>query len=131
VCVDSRYTATRIAEIVMDEFPQAKLMVRSFDREHALELVQKGIETQVRETFESAMKFGELALRELGVPDGEATEIAEELRRRDAERFALEVAGGFGAGRDLMHGNVPRPTPFTKPKRAGQVLGEQPPSDEV
>jgi glutathione-regulated potassium-efflux system protein KefB len=131
VCVDNRYTATRIAEIVMDEFPQAKLMVRSFDREHALELVHKGVETQVRETFESAMKFGELALRELGVPDAQAAEIGEELRRRDAERFALEVAGGIGAGRDLMHGNVPRPTPFTKPKRAGQVLGEQPPSDEV
>lgn len=131
VCVDDRYTATRIAEIVMDEFPQAKLMVRSFDREHALELVHKGVETQVRETFESAMKFGELALRELGVPDAQAAEIGEELRRRDAERFALEVAGGIGAGRDLMHGNVPRPTPFTKPKRAGQVLGEPPPSDEV
>jgi glutathione-regulated potassium-efflux system protein KefB len=131
VCVDSRYTATRIAEIVMDGFPQARLMVRSFDREHALELVHKGVETQMRETFESAMKFGELALRELGVPDTEATEIVEELRRRDAERFALEVAGGFGAGRDLMHGNAPRPTPFTKPKQPGRVLGEQPPADEV
>lgn len=131
ICVDSRLTATRIAEIVMNDFPQAKLMVRSFDREHALELVHKGVETQMRETFESAMKFGELALRELGVPDAEAAEIAEELRRRDAERFALEVAGGIGAGRDLMHGNAPKPTPFTKPKRAGQVLGEQPPADEV
>jgi glutathione-regulated potassium-efflux system protein KefB len=131
VCVDGRYSATRIAEIVRDDFPQAKLMVRSFDREHALELVQKGVEIQIRETFESAMKFGELALRELGVPDTEATEIVEELRRRDAERFALEVAGGFGAGRDLMHGNVPRPTPFTKPKQPGRVLGEQPPADEV
>ena len=83
-----------------------------------LELVHKGVETQIRETFESAMKFGELALRELGVPDAEAAEIAEELRRRDAERFALEVAGGFGAGRDLMHGNAPRPTPFRCPRRA-------------
>ena len=72
-----------------------------------------------------------MALRELGVPDGEATEIADELRRRDTERFALEVAGGFGSGRDLMHGNVPKPTPLTKPKQAGRVLGEQPPADEV
>ncbi len=131
VCVDDRSTATRIAEIVMEDFPQAKLMVRSFDREHALELVHKGVETQVRETFESAIKFGELALRELGVPDPEAADIVEELRRRDAERFALEVAGGFGSGRDLLRGNVPRPTPFTKPKQAGRVMGEQPPVDEV
>jgi len=131
VCVDSRYTATRIAEMVMEQFPQAKLMVRSYDREHALELVHKGVETQVRETFESAMKFGESALRELGVPDAEAAEIIEELRRRDAERFALEVAGGIGAGRDLMPSNMPKPTPYTKPKRPGRVLGEQPPADEV
>ena len=131
VCVDNRRDATRIAEVVMEDFPQAKLMVRSFDREHALELVHKGVETQIRETFESAMTFGELALRELGVPDGEAADIIEELRRRDAERFALEVAGGIGAGRELMRGNVPRPTPFTKPKRAGRVMGEPPPADQV
>jgi glutathione-regulated potassium-efflux system protein KefB len=131
VCVGDRSSASRIAEIVMEEFPQAKLMVRSYDREHALELVQKGVEHQVRETFESAMKFGETALRELGVPDVEAAEIADELRRRDAERFALEVAGGLGAGSDLMHSNVPKPTPFTKPKQPGRIIGGQPPADEV
>ncbi len=131
VCVDHRATATRIAELVMDEFPQIVLMVRSYDREHALELVHKGVDNQVRETFESAMKFGEEGLRQLGVSDEEASEIVEDLRRRDAERFALEVAGGIGAGLDKLHGNVPKPTPFTKPKRAGQVLGEQPQADEV
>jgi glutathione-regulated potassium-efflux system protein KefB len=131
VCVDNRYTATRIAEVVMEDFPDTRLMVRSYDREHALELVHKGVDTQIRETFESAMRFGETGLRELGVPDEEAAEIADELRRRDADRFALEVAGGIGAGRDLMRGNMPKPTPYTKPKRAGQVLGEQPPADEV
>ena len=115
----------------MDEFPQIVLMVRSYDREHALELVHKGVDNQVRETFESAMKFGEEGLRQLGVSDEEASEIVDDLRRRDAERFALEVAGGIGAGLDKLHGNVPKPTPFTKPKRAGQVLGEQPQADEV
>lgn len=67
----------------------------------------------------------------LGVPDEDAAEITEEIRRRDAERFALEIAGGIGAGRGIMRGNMPKPTPYTKPKRAGQVLGEQPPTDEV
>lgn len=131
VCVDSRYTATRIADLVMSDFPDAVLMVRSYDREHALELAHNGVEVQVRETFESAMRFGEIGLQALGVPDAEASEIVDEIRRRDGERFALEIAGGIGAGRDLMRGNMPRPTPYTKPKRAGQVLGEQPPADEV
>jgi glutathione-regulated potassium-efflux system protein KefB len=131
VCVDNRSTATRIADLVMADFPDAVLMVRSYDREHALELAHNGVEVQVRETFESAMLFGETGLKALGVPDAEASEIVDEIRRRDAERFALEIAGGIGAGRDLMQGNMPRPTPYTKPKRAGQVLGEQPPEDEV
>ena len=130
VCVDNRETATRITELVLAEFPQTILMVRSYDREHALELVHKGLDIQIRETFESAMKFGEEGLRQLGVPDEEAAEIVEDLRQRDAERFALELAGGLGAGIDRLHGNVPKPTPFTKPKRAGQVMAE-PPVDQV
>jgi glutathione-regulated potassium-efflux system protein KefB len=131
VCVDHRETATRITELVLAEFPQTILMVRSYDREHALELVHKGLDLQVRETFESAMKFGEEGLRQLGVPDEETAEIVEELRRRDSERFTLELAGGgLGAGIDMMHGNIPKPTPFTKPKRAGRVMAE-PPVDQV
>jgi len=130
VCVDHRDTATRIAELAMAEFPQAVLMVRSYDREHALELAHKGVEIQVRETFESAMKFGEAGLRQLGVPNEEAASIVKNLRERDAERYTLELAGGLGAGVSLLHGNVPKPTPFTKPKRQGRVMTE-PPVDEV
>ena len=130
VCIDHRETATRITDLVLAEFPQTILMVRSYDREHALELVQKGLDIQIRETFESAMKFGEEGLRQLGVPDEEATEIIADLRQRDAERFALELAGGFGSGIDKLHGNVPKPTPLTKPKRSGRVMAE-PPVDQV
>ena len=52
VCVDKRDTATRIARLVKAEFPLTKLLVRSFDREHALALVELGVDVQVRETFE-------------------------------------------------------------------------------
>ena len=101
--------------------------MRSFDRGHALELVEAGVDFQIRETFESALEFGEAALRELGVPDDEAAETAEDIRRRDAERFALETTGGLLAGRDLLHGNAPKPVPFTKPKRPRAAV--QPPVD--
>ena len=117
VCVGDREATDKIVEIVKAEFPFARLLVRSYDREHALKLVKVGIDYQARETFESAMAFGERALRELGVPAEEAAEIAADIRRRDAERFALEMTGGLLAGADLLHGNVPRPTPFTKPRR--------------
>ncbi len=118
VCVDRRDAADRIVDIAKSEFPWAKLLVRSYDREHALKLVAAGVDVQIRETFESALAFGEAALRELGVSQDEAAETATDIRRRDAERFALETTGGLLAGRDLLHGNAPKPVPFTTPKRA-------------
>ena len=117
VCVDKRDAADRAVALVKAEFPLAKLLVRSYDREHSLRLVATGVDVQIRETFESALKFGEAALRELGVPDDEAAETADDIRRRDGERFALETTGGLLAGRDLLHGNAPKPVPFTTPRR--------------
>ena len=79
--------------------PLVKLVVRAYDRIHALALVKEGVDFQVRETLESALAFGEAALREAGVPADEAEEAMADVRRRDAERFELEVAGGLFAGR--------------------------------
>jgi glutathione-regulated potassium-efflux system protein KefB len=127
VCVDKHEQATRIARLVKDEFPLAKLLVRSFDREHALTLVELGVDVQVRETFDSAMTMGEAALRELGVPPEELAEVIEDVRRRDIERFKLEQVGGVMAGVDLLRGNMPRmkQKPLTTPKRQGQALSEE------
>jgi glutathione-regulated potassium-efflux system protein KefB len=129
VCVDKRDAANRIVELAKAEFPLAKLLVRSFDREHSLKLVELGVDVQIRETFESALKFGELALRELGVPEDEAAETAADIRRRDSERFALETTGGLLAGRDVLYGNAPKPVPFTTPRRRRSA--DQPAADDV
>ena len=125
VCVDDRKAANRIVELVRHEFPHAKLLVRAFDREHAVELVGHGVDGLVRETFESAMAFGEAALRELGIDADLAAETSAEVRRRDTERFELDVAGGLAAGRHLMLGNAPKPTPYTTPTRRSQPLSEE------
>jgi glutathione-regulated potassium-efflux system protein KefB len=127
VCVDKRDAATRIARLVKGEFPLAKLLVRSFDREHALTLVELGVDVQVRETFDSAMTMGEAALTELGVPPEEVAEVIEDVRRRDVERFKLEQVGGVMAGVDLLRGNMPRmkQKPLTQPKRQAQALSEE------
>jgi len=125
VCIDHRADANRIVELVKAEFPLAQILVRSFDREHALELIHAGVDYQIREMFESAMTFGEEALRRLDVPGEELAEIAQTLRQRDAERVSLEIAGGLMAGRALIQGNVPKPTPFTQPRRAARPLSEE------
>ncbi|QCO67956.2 potassium transporter [Luteimonas yindakuii] len=128
VCIDDRKAATRIAELVRHAFPQARLLVRSYDRRHSLELTATGVDYQIRETFESALRFGEVALRELGVDADEAAAVSAEVRKLDEERFELEIAGGgdVRAGMRAVRRNVPaapKPTPFTTPRRPGRVLG--------
>lgn len=131
VCVENRATADRIVELVRSEFPQAKLLVRSYDREHARQLVGAGVDYQMRETFESALLFGGAALRLIGVSDEDADEVVATVRQRDAERFALEVAGGgYEAGMGMLLRNTPqtptRPTPFSKPRGEGKELNALP-----
>ena len=127
VCIDGKESVNKIVELVKAEFPLLRLLVRSYDREHALELINAGVDYQIRETFESAVNFGAAALVELGVTEDEASRIAEEIRRRDAERFELEMAGGgLRAGASAMYNNtVPKPTPFTTPKRESKALNDE------
>lgn len=120
VCIDNRASATTIAQLVKQEFSQAKILVRSFDREHALELVHAGVDLQIRETFESAMKFGEESLMALGLTQDEATEVVADIRRRDAERFELELVGGTSAGVSLLYGNMQQ-TPLITPRPKSTV----------
>ncbi len=125
VCIDERSAANRIVDLAKAEFPLAQLLVRSYDREHSLELIHAGVDYQIRELFGSAMAFGAEALRRLDVPAEEVEEIGQTLRQRDADRVALEVAGGLMAGRALIQGNAPKPTPYTPPKRAARPLSEE------
>jgi glutathione-regulated potassium-efflux system protein KefB len=106
VCIDDKVAATRIAEIAKHEFPQARVLVRAYDREHALELHQGGVHFLVRETFEAAMALGHAALLATGATAEEADEVVADLRRLDAERFDLEMAGDAFGGRALLKGRL-------------------------
>ncbi|HYC69331.1 monovalent cation:proton antiporter-2 (CPA2) family protein [Brevundimonas sp.] len=127
VCVDRQETADRIVELVKSEFPLTKLFVRAYDRGHAIRLVQAGVEYQMRELFESALVFGEQVLIDLGFSAEEARETIADVRRRDEERFSLQLVEGIQAGRSLMRGNIrtTRPEPYVKPRREGRALNEE------
>lgn len=127
VCVDKAETADRIVELVKAEFPLAKLFVRAFDRGHSMRLVQAGVDYQIRETFESALKFGKQVLLELGTDEVDVAEAIRDVRERDRERFELQLAGGLTAGRYLMRNNqvTPTPEPFSKPRHEGEALNEE------
>ena len=126
VCVDKPEAADRIVELVKSEFPTTKIMARAFDRGHSMRLIQAGVDYQIRETFESALKFGERALVELGLDEQEAAETIGDVRRRDDARLDLQLTGGLKAGRQLMRGNIPtpQPAPYIKPRREGRLLND-------
>lgn len=133
VCVDSKETTNRIVELVSHEFPLAKLLVRSYDREHSLHLVKQKVDFMIRETFESAIKFGEVILQELGVDEDEVVRISDEIRDLDNERFETEIAADdvyAGVGLQYTHAHHPRPTaPLIRPKQEGRILNKEDASD--
>lgn len=106
IAVDKKEQATRIAELIRDEYPLVKVMARAYDRGHAIELVKAGVEFQIREMFESALTLSAQAMRVLGATEDEVTEVISGVRERDRQRFAAQIVGGIQAGRDLLLSNA-------------------------
>lgn len=103
VCVDEPRAALRIVELVRSEFPQAKLLVRSYDRNHSIGLIRAGVDYEIRETVESAHAMGSQGLRALGFAEAEIDEADGDARQRDRDRLSEQVAGDEMSGRDRLH----------------------------
>jgi monovalent cation:proton antiporter-2 (CPA2) family protein len=106
IAVDNQGAAVRIAEMLHHECPLIPVFARSFDRRHSIQLIKAGVENPIRETYESALIMGTTLLRAFGVEDERIEETIADVRLRDADRFALQLAGDIYAGRDLMVGNA-------------------------
>jgi voltage-gated potassium channel Kch len=127
VCVEDRHAARHIAEIAKQEFPQARLHVRVFDRVHAIELMGVGVDRFVRETFESALYFGRITLEALGLSPDEAAAITADVRKRDLQRLEAQATDGILARPDLVRGTtlVLTPEPLVQPRKPGAPLNEE------
>jgi glutathione-regulated potassium-efflux system protein KefB len=111
ICIDEPKAALQIVQLVQHEFPQASLLVRSYDRDHAVELIRAGVDYQVRETVESAYLMGAAGLRVLGFTPSEVEEAAADIRRRDDERLSEQVQGDDMSGLAHLH-TKPAPEPL-------------------
>lgn len=116
VCVDDRKAANRIVELVKANFPLARLLVRAYDRVHSIELIRAGVDVEVRETFDAALRMGAEGLRALGCSEERMTEALATIRRLDAERLLAQVQGGVMAGRENLT-TRPVPEPLTAPRK--------------
>lgn len=109
---------------IRTEWPDLPILARAFDRVHLLALRRAGVETVIRETFESGVEMGRQALAMLGTPDTVVDAIESEFRRRDNERLDLQLCNG-----DLRTGSeqlIRGPLNFDP-----TALGEIPMEDEA
>jgi len=92
-------------ERVLEAFPQAKVMVRTFDRRHMIELDGLDLAYTQRELFESAVKMGRAALNDAGVEPPEIDRVEREYRLRDCERLERQAkTGDIRAGQERSFG---------------------------
>lgn len=124
ICTQKQEATDRIVDLIQREYPDVKLYVRSYDRGHTLQLRARGVDYELRETFESGLLFGRRALQELGLDEESAYEIGEEVRRRDEARLHVQMAEGIKAGNELLLTKPIVPEPLIKPKREGTAMDD-------
>lgn len=125
ICTQGKATTDRIVDLVQSEYPNATVFARSYDRIHTLSLRARGVQHDVRETFESALVFGKETLEELGVEPDDALAISDDIRRRDVARLELQAAEGISAGRHMLHSKPVKPEPLVKPKKKTQAEADE------
>jgi monovalent cation:proton antiporter-2 (CPA2) family protein len=89
--IDSAWDPVSTLTPIRTEWPDLRVLARAFDRTHLLALRRAGVETVVRETFESGVMMGREALAVMGTPPAIIDAIDTEFRRRDGERLALQL----------------------------------------
>lgn len=125
VCIDDKDEATLIVDLIHAQFPHVATYVRAYDRVHAIELMNRDVTFQQRETFEGALAFGRAALGELGREESEAGHIAADVRRRDIARLSMQRAEGMLSGADLLRGVAIKPEPLIKPRGRSTALSSE------
>ncbi|MCV0428275.1 MAG: NAD-binding protein, partial [Roseibium sp.] len=108
MCIENDKVMGKAIDLVREGFPDALIFCRATDRAHVLDLTKRGVDFQIRETFESSVVFGRAALEALGTPLDRIDQIEEDVRHRDKERLALQLEQGMNAGADRLHQITPR-----------------------
>jgi monovalent cation:proton antiporter-2 (CPA2) family protein len=125
VCIDDQDAMMKIIEIIHENFQNARSFVRAYDRIHAIELMRRDVDYQLREVFESAIVFGRAALEELGTDPETAATAASDVRKRDIARLVLQKEVGAMGGAELMVGAKITPEPLTAPTGKARALSPE------
>jgi len=95
IAIDDRDKALEMVDAAKEAFPHLTILARAWDRRHAYELLQHGVDEVERETFEGALVFGGRALKRLGLSDRRVARAMSIFRKHDRQLFTklAPVAG--------------------------------------
>ncbi len=100
-CTDDRSIDAAVLAPIVKAFPNAKILTRVFDRRQLMAIEGAGVDGAVRETFESSIALGLLALEQIDVGADEIADVEQALRHLDAERLQAQISeGDLTAGMD-------------------------------
>jgi monovalent cation:proton antiporter-2 (CPA2) family protein len=87
IAVDDADTSVRIAQAVVENFPDLRILARARNRQHAYRLMDVGVAHIWRETFHSSLDTARHTLTFLGLSDIEADRTVQTFREHDEARL--------------------------------------------
>ena len=83
IAIDHEEQALRMVDLVKENYPQLRILARATTRQHAYQLLRRGVQNVYRETFGSAVDLSVDALRSLGLPEQRALRAAQIFREHE------------------------------------------------
>jgi CPA2 family monovalent cation:H+ antiporter-2 len=100
-CIDDSSVDAAALKPIVEAFPNAKILMRVFDRRQMLAIDGSGVDGVIREVFESSIAMGLTALRHLDVDPAEMDDVEATLRHLDETRLRAQLdEGDLSAGMD-------------------------------
>jgi glutathione-regulated potassium-efflux system ancillary protein KefC/glutathione-regulated potassium-efflux system protein KefB len=89
IAIDERDKTLAMIELVHKHYPNLKILARAIDRRHAYQLMQLGVTSFKRETFDSALNLGIEALVFLGNEQSDADRAGKLFAEHDNESMKV------------------------------------------
>ncbi len=100
-CIDDPSVDAAALKPVVKAFPNAKILMRVFDRRQLMAIEGAGVSGALREMFEGSIAFGLMALRQLEIDPREIQDVEAAFRHLDSIRLDAQMSeGDLRAGSD-------------------------------
>ncbi|MEP6810824.1 MAG: monovalent cation:proton antiporter-2 (CPA2) family protein [Chthoniobacterales bacterium] len=91
IAIDDEEKTLQLIDLVQENFPNLQILARATSRQHAYQILRKGVENVYRETTGSALDLGGDALLALGLPEAQACRAVKLMKEHD-EASVREMA---------------------------------------